>query len=729
MMNGKRKYKPTKPKPQEDQIILIGDEAWQAWDNGNGTLWQMLNENLLKLGCDFKPYIFGENPLKNIPAQTLAPKTQEYIKLFECGQLSEPQRTAICHNLATKTAAKVVSLHNVATGELIENFSPYIERIRKGEAETAKIIAQASIDQNALKTSPYIDYRENGLLEGLFYVVPKLDKDTGEVLREDLKWICDKLELIGKGKNENGDYFYIFQWHNPDEKEPRIEAINCGDFGTDTAWRLLKNQGFKMTPKTGIAQNLVEHFHALGLNVQSWAVTHSTGWHNGAYLLPSGEILGEPSQPIIFKNKSANANGYDTKGTLESWQQEIARYANKNTSMMLGIATALASPLLRLINAKSFGVHLFNSSSKGKTTTLNIANSLYGNPDLIDLSWNTTATALNNEAAARNDGFITLDELGQAKKIYDVENIAYSLFNEKGRAKGMKEGGNDELSRWKITALSTGEKDVEGFLQSKGVNINAGQLVRLLNIPLIEANHLHGFANNKAHADHLNEASLNHYGVVGREWIKYIAENKAFIKAEYQRYKTEWAERLANNTAAQVQRVASNFAILETALQTARHLTLWAEADNRECLIQSFNDWHIDYGTGEREEEKIIEFFNGWLDENAESGFIQVPEPTTQRIIQKILGYRVLEVFNGEPEHFYIHPKAFKDVIKESEFPRKLVFEAMEKHKMLKTGTEQNQRPYQHKVPTKLERYINSKGKRFFIVYPALIEETEKPEE
>ncbi|QJE15733.1 hypothetical protein [Avibacterium paragallinarum] len=87
--------------------------------------------------------------------------------------------------------------------------------------------------------------------------------------------------------------------------------------------------------------------------------------------------------------------------------------------------------------------------------------------------------------------------------------------------------------------------------------------------------------------------------------------------------------------------------------------------------------------------KKIIEFFNGWLDENAESGFIQVPEPTTQRIIQKILGYRVLEIVGEEPEHFYIHPKAFKDVIKESEFPRKLVFEAMEKHKMLKKGIEQ----------------------------------------
>ncbi|MGR6647282.1 DNA primase family protein, partial [Avibacterium paragallinarum] len=101
MMNGKTKYKATKPQPMEDQIILIGEEAWEAWGNGQGTLWQMLNENQLKEPCDFKPYIFGPNPLKNIPEITLAPKNQQYIKLFECGKLTEEQKTAICHNLAT----------------------------------------------------------------------------------------------------------------------------------------------------------------------------------------------------------------------------------------------------------------------------------------------------------------------------------------------------------------------------------------------------------------------------------------------------------------------------------------------------------------------------------------------------------------------------------------------------------------------------------------------------
>ncbi|OWZ81567.1 hypothetical protein CDE51_10425 [Pasteurella multocida] len=219
----------------------------------------------------------------------------------------------------------------------------------------------------------------------------------------------------------------------------------------------------------------------------------------------------------------------------------------------------------------------------------------------------------------------------------------------------MKEGGNNELNRWKITALSTGEKDVEGFLKSKGVEINAGQLVRLLNVPLTEASHLHGFSNNKAHADHLNEASMFHYGVIGREWIHYLSQNKQTIKEEYKRLNSIWQNRL-QNAKSQVQRVASRFAILETALQLSKHLTLWTEEDCREAIIKSFNDWLADYGSNDREETKILEFFNGWLDENAESCFIQIPEPTNSRTINKILGYRILEIQGIENEHFLYTP-------------------------------------------------------------------------
>ncbi|MEC4208454.1 DUF927 domain-containing protein, partial [Escherichia coli] len=71
----------------------------------------------------------------------------------------------------------------------------------------------------------------------------------------------------------------------------------------------------------------------------------------------------------------------------------------------------------------------YEQSSAGKTTTANVASSLYGNPDLLRLTWYGTALGLANEAAAHNDGLMPLDEVGQGADPVSVSQSAYALFN------------------------------------------------------------------------------------------------------------------------------------------------------------------------------------------------------------------------------------------------------------------------------------------------------------
>ncbi|MEI9629785.1 DUF927 domain-containing protein, partial [Phytobacter diazotrophicus] len=75
----------------------------------------------------------------------------------------------------------------------------------------------------------------------------------------------------------------------------------------------------------------------------------------------------------------------------ESWRDTVARLCTGNPSMMLGVAASLAAPLIGLVGADGFGVHLFEQSSAGKTTTANIASSLWGEPDALRLTWYGTA--------------------------------------------------------------------------------------------------------------------------------------------------------------------------------------------------------------------------------------------------------------------------------------------------------------------------------------------------
>lgn len=691
--------------PFDEMVVLVGSEAWQAWKNGEGQYWHLLTERL-KSDYKQKPVILGDEQLKSVQSLRIAPKEKKYIRLVQFGNLSSDQLDSICINLAKTTQTeKVIHCNNI--GELLADLSGFVAKIRSGESIAEEVQKFTNIEESNDRTSSYIEYR-SGKLNGLYYVIPKLDRE-GDVIYEREIWLCDDLKVIGRSISNTGVFYYVFEWQHAFNNKKVVEAVSTADLGKSQAWDYFKANGLRMSTCEQL-KHLVDYFHLQGENSQEWIITNKTGWNSGAYLLPSGEIIGQPDKPIIFTNKSASKQGYDKKGTLESWRDQVGQYVEGNTSMMLGVATALASPLLSLLNADPFGVHLYNQSSKGKTTTLNLANSIYGNPKEIILTWNTTPHGINNEATARNDGFITLDELGQAKRYNDVENIAYSLFNGSGRVQGMKEGGNHEINRWKITALSTGEKDLETYLQSKGITINAGQLVRLLNIPIVEPHHLGNFATAKAHADHLNNAVLEHYGVLGREWIALLAGSKEAVKSTYQHHNKQWINRLPQEASAQVQRVASRFAILETALQLAKDLTGWSEHSNSEALIKCFNDWLLEFGIENREEQKIPEMMIDWLLENRDSRFIEVPS-NLDAVIRNTAGYRVLEnpPFNDK-EHFYVYPKAFNEAI--GDYPVKIAREVLAEVGMLKKGTESD-RPYVVRVP----KNIDKSRPRSYLIY------------
>lgn len=120
--------------------------------------------------------------------------------------------------------------------------------------------------------------------------------------------------------------------------------------------------------------------------------------------------------------------------------ESVGRLAFGNYSMMTGVAAALAAPLIGLAGADGFGIHLYEQSSAGKTTTANVASSLYGNPDVLRLTRYGTALGLANEAAAHNDALMPLDEIGRGADPVEVYKSAYALFNGTGKLQGAKEG-------------------------------------------------------------------------------------------------------------------------------------------------------------------------------------------------------------------------------------------------------------------------------------------------
>jgi putative DNA primase/helicase len=57
--------------------------------------------------------------------------------------------------------------------------------------------------------------------------------------------------------------------------------------------------------------------------------------------------------------------------------------------------------------------------------------------------------------------------------------------------------------------------DIETFLAAGGLKVKAGQLVRLLNIPMEKSTVFNGQPNGKTHADALKEAWIDNHGAAG----------------------------------------------------------------------------------------------------------------------------------------------------------------------------------------------------------------------
>lgn len=537
---------------------------------------------------------------------------------------------------------------------------------------------------------PHVESRA----DGIYWVEPKSDKDAGEIICRE-SWLCSALKVIGIGIDDSKTRYLILRWQAFGAKSETVQAIPFADIGEREGWRTLKAGGVNVTTKSGLRATLADWLQSCA-NGEVWRIAHATGWQCGAYIMPDGEIIGTPEQPVLFNGRSSAASGYTTSGTGQSWRESVGRLAFGNYSMMTGVAAALAAPLIGLAGADGFGIHLYEQSSAGKTTTANVASSLYGNPDVLRLTWYGTALGLANEAAAHNDALMPLDEIGQGADPVEVYKSAYALFNGTGKLQGAKEGGNRDLKRWRTVAISTGEMDLETFIASAGRKAKAGQLVRLLNIPMRRAVRFHEHTNGKHHADALKDAYQHNHGVSGREWVKWLADHQQEAVSAVRAAEERWRSLIPSDYGEQVHRVGARVAILEAALLLGNVITGWDEQTCRDAIQYSYNAWLREFGTGNKEHQQIIEQTEAFLNAYGMSRFAPFPYDPSSLPISNMAGYRQKGGHEADPMVFYTFPAAFEGEIARG-FNSRQFAEVLKKAGMLTPPT--SGRGFQRKSP------------------------------
>ena len=178
--------------------------------------------------------------------------------------------------------------------------------------------------------------------------------------------------------------------------------------------------------------------------------------------------------------------------------------------------------------SRAAACNLFGQSSRGKTTCLQAAASVWGRggtPGFVR-AWRATANGLEGAAAQSSDTVMVLDELGMVDA-RDAAQAFYGLANGAGKQRAGRDGSPREPKSWRVLFLSSGELPVEAKLsEAPGRKARAGQLVRLLDVPADRGAGFGVFDNGGPNGDaaalakSIKLAAMSNYGTAGPAFVR-----------------------------------------------------------------------------------------------------------------------------------------------------------------------------------------------------------------
>lgn len=465
----------------------------------------------------------------------------------------------------------------------------------------SEVLKKMGIDLQDIPASEYIADEQTGV----FY------NGGGQSI-----WLSDYFQVVGSGELEEKSYYilatkthrFLLAWEALGQKE-----------GIAVLRNFIRNISLNRRN-----QDRLFNYIQTSKIAHHWTITETAGWTGDAYILPNGEVIGDAAHTFYrLPVSQAMAYAYAEQGTLQEWRDHIGNYASGNTRLCLFLGAAFAAPFLKMMNIDGGIFHVYGDSSSGKTTSQKVAQSVWGHGKETLVSWNTTGLAAINNAAARNDGLISLDEISLDQTGRAVANCAYSIANGIGKGQGSKFGGNRPEIRFTVLGISSGEHNLETHMKAKRQEVMAGQLVRCPSIIHRLENH-HHFPDMRTFTDHLNEAVTQYYGSAGRAFIAEIVKDKEQVKAQfkahYQQYFKSFLALVQNDISGQQQRTMRLFVIAATALALADKwgIVSLKAGEAVENIAHCFLDWQQMQPKGNYEDEQIIEaaerFFQRYAD-------------------------------------------------------------------------------------------------------------------
>ena len=248
----------------------------------------------------------------------------------------------------------------------------------------------------------------------------------------------------------------------------REVTVDAGTVLNKTSIIQLADRGVLVTSES--AKDLVKYLSdVISLNAREIPLYNSIGrlgWIDGDFIPYNDAVKydGDADFKSIYDNVTY-------EGSYDLWLEHI-KELRKDINIRLVLAASFASPLIEVVGALPFILHLWGTTGFGKTVTLMVASSVWGNPEMgcLTRTMNMTANAMARTSAFLYNIPFCADELQQIKQSWNNYDSLIMYLTEgidRGRAKAR--GGVEQTKIWRNSFIFTGEEPITKAVSGGGV--------------------------------------------------------------------------------------------------------------------------------------------------------------------------------------------------------------------------------------------------------------------
>jgi len=301
--------------------------------------------------------------------------------------------------------------------------------------------------------------------------LPGLKETPSSMRRANLKLVCHEPLWIQRFGTvlDSGEQLAELAFKDAFTDDVRALWVGRDQIASKIAITKLAARGVPITEANCLA---VMHYldaalHMNGGRLEIVNVLTRTGAHtlpNGIGWLVGQRWIGPHDTQVAPDPRGATDlnPGFTVSGLEEEWFQKFRQIASVGPHARWLIYSSFAPPLLRLVDQRTFVVHHWGPSGSGKTALAKFAQSAWGDPNILTMSFNRTEKSFVETFSHVDDVPVLFDELQSSNKD-DILKILYLLCLEQGRGRATTAGGlQRRISGWHTVVRMTGEEPVIG---------------------------------------------------------------------------------------------------------------------------------------------------------------------------------------------------------------------------------------------------------------------------